>query len=164
MTLLTYCFYSLESYFLVLECRQTHFLCFFFLKWKDEKKLNFWTKTVEDHGLTVLKKCYLLDFFNSLFFQSRKAFLLSRILPYTFSLGILRKLKGWKHFNFSGLTSLEKGKCLDCFVRKIFYSSFFGLLWPWSNVLWCPRLKRRFCRGEIYWSFTVAKIGLFQRI
>ena len=50
-------FYSLERRFLVLEYRQTHFLCFFFLKWKDEKKLNFWTKTVQDHGLTLLKKC-----------------------------------------------------------------------------------------------------------
>lgn len=39
-------------------------------------------------------------------------------------MGILRKLKRWKHFNSPGLTPLEKGRCFDCFVRKIFYSSF----------------------------------------
>ena len=64
LTFWTFCFYSLERCFLVLEYRKTHFPGLYCLK----KGLEKWPFLDQNRGLTRLEKCQFFDCFNFAFF------------------------------------------------------------------------------------------------
>ena len=59
----TFCFYSLERRFFVLEYHKRHFPGLYCL----EKKLEKWPVLEQNHELTGLEKCQLFDFLDFLF-------------------------------------------------------------------------------------------------
>ena len=62
-TFWTFCFYSLERRFFVLEYQKRHFLGLYCL----EKKLEKWPVLDQNHELTALEKCQFADFLDFLF-------------------------------------------------------------------------------------------------
>ena len=70
----------------------------------------------QNHGLTPLKKCQFLDFFNFLFLLPRKALFRSRISKNVFLAHIAQKkdMEKWPIFEQNhGLTPLEKCQFFD---------------------------------------------------
>ena len=69
-----------------------------FLWWTQRtKKLQLFDRS---HGLTSWEKCQFCGFLKSMYLLSRKACLLTRRLPNTFSWCILPKTKSWQNLNF----------------------------------------------------------------
>ena len=69
-------FIAQEGVFSVLKYLKRHFPSIYCLK---KKKIKKWPFLHQNHGLTPLQKCQLLDFFNFLFLYVRKALFRSRI-------------------------------------------------------------------------------------
>ena len=71
----SFCFYSLERRFFILEYRKRHFPGLYWLNKKCEK----WPILDQSHGLTPLEKCQFFNFLKFLFLQPRRAFFRCRI-------------------------------------------------------------------------------------
>ena len=96
-TFWTFCLYSLESRFFVLEYRRGHFPGLFCLKKKGRKMAIFIPKPwVNPFGKTSI----YVDFWNFFFLKPRKAFFCFGISWKKFSYLILPKRKSWKNGHF----------------------------------------------------------------
>ena len=70
-TFWTFCFYSLERSFFVLEYRKRHFRVLYCLK---KKKFEKWPFLHQNHGLTPLKNVKFSNFWTSCFYSLERRF------------------------------------------------------------------------------------------
>ena len=112
----SFCFYSLERRFFILEYRERHFPGLYQLNKKCEK----WQILDQSHGLTPLQKCQFFNFLKFLFLQPRRAFSVleyrKRHFPGLFGLkekvrkkaifGLKPWVTRWENVNFSTFESL----------------------------------------------------------
>ena len=70
-TFWSFCFYSLEIRFFVVEYRKSHFPCLYCLKKKSWKNGHFFD---QNYGFTPLEKSQFFDFWTSCFYSLEKRF------------------------------------------------------------------------------------------
>ena len=106
----TFCFYSLERRFFLVEYRKKHFPGLFCLKKKFEK----WPLLYENHGLTPSEKCQsFLTFWTSLFYSlERRIFVLE-----------------YRNGYFPGLYCLKKRVRNMTIIRPKPWINPFGKMW-----------------------------------
>ena len=89
-------FFSLETRFLVLEHRKTHFPCLYCLKAELEK----WPFVDQNHGLTPLEKCQFSTFWTSCFYSLERSFFALEYRKRHFPGLYCLKQKSWKNGHF----------------------------------------------------------------
>ena len=95
----------------------------------------------QNHGLSTLQKCQFFLLFKSMFILSRKACLLTRTSPNTFSGSILHKTKRSKHFKVSTKT-MDHGPKPWTLCKNANFVGFWNRCFSCSERLVCY-LKRQ---------------------
>ena len=117
----------------------------------------------QNHELSTLQKCQFFLLFKSMFILSRKACLLTRTSPNTFSGCILRKTKRSKHFKVSTRT-MDHGPKPWTLCKNANFVGFWNRCFSCSERLVCYQKRRKSFFHDLFLRSMTREYRGIQRV